>query len=567
MSNVSQYLAKVMQCRDGMDSRGLLVALYEIDRKFYNGLLPTDAVGQAQRADCFNTIERLFGGDGTSVCASPLVIPPAYWLEWPLPPANAASFVWASLQVLSVCVKEHILSGKDHFFDRVESPISGDAYLLVLRRDSPWASASARYFKPGDFRLAELHIVPEQEKFQKAFHRLPYDLESRMSAAIQQVPPPGEPYSVPVARMAVWPVHKDLLFAVRHASHPQAIAPEQPEAGHYLPFCLEDGNEMPVWDEQAAHFQQHVLPGCQNERILVLLLPELAVPPRFLALLQEAMRAHFDAEKEEARQMGWLDAPPCYPVLMVAGSFHMLNGTNPLQAVNRTVVLNYRGEEVLFDSNAIGREDLVPWSMEKLVRYEIHRSQLPDEATELIGALGLDDAGVACAVEPGVVGTVLPIVYAGSRLGLMTTAICIDFIDPAGLQPWLGQFQGKGWVDWVFVPSATPETEAFENTSKAWGKKGVCTVVVNACWLLDRAKKWARASFAMAGIPLGAPTARASRQQRNKRYARWRHGGTEATGFSLRPLLSDASGSCTLSCGECLAILDVELDDVSQRAG
>ncbi len=561
MSEVSEALQDLVKHKTGMDSKELLVALYETYRR-YKSLFRMTASSRMQLVQYFKKIEEMFSNRGLSVHVNPFFVPPEYWRIFIPAPANEYCFVLASLEVLSVQVCQHIAMDKRRFGDRAESPISGTAYLLILRQETPWTSGTPRYNKPGERWLKEIHIVPEWDGFQKKFFQLPRDLLTRMDHAIQKIPPLEGHRSVPVARMAVWPIHRNLSFAVKR-SPPLAVEP--PDTGHYVSFHLKDNNKAKNWREKAKHFRESILPRCQEECVLVLVLPELSVPPKFLSLLQSALQDHFETQKKRASERGFLGAPPCYPILTVAGSFHVSNGTCTLEAVNRTVVLDYRGEEVAFKSNMAGG-DPSPWTMEKLARYTIRRSHLPDEASGLIHELGLNDAKVDFAAEPGRLGTVLPIVYAGPRLGMMTTVICIDFLE--GVRSWLDQFQGKGWVDWLFVPSASTETAPFARSSKEWSEKGVCTVVVNACWLLEQAKKWPGASFAQAGIPQGAPLSRGSNRPQKKRYARWRqdHFETKAGDYALPPPSQPyGTGGCTRSCGECLAILDLELDEGSPR--
>jgi hypothetical protein len=287
-----------------------------------------------------------------------------------------------------------------------------------------------------------------------------------------------------------------------------------------------------------------------------LLLPELTVPPRFLGQLQAALGAHAAAIRTEARKSGTLGDPPCYPVLMVAGSFHLSVGGDSQQMVNRAVVLDYRGQKIPLRNNFAGLDLEQTWYVEKLSRYTIRKSQIA-EAPELIEALGLNDTDAAFAAEPGQRGKSLPIVQAG-LLGRMSVVICLDLMDK--LDPWLKKFQGKGWVDWLYVPSASTETQPFAHANQQWSGKGVCTVVVNACWLLEQAKKWPDAAFAQAGIPQGEPIFRDfDPEQGAKRCGGWRCGELRGR-FGLQPTLSGQPESCTLSCGKCLAVLDLELD-------
>ncbi|MEO5350146.1 MAG: hypothetical protein H7836_10930 [Magnetococcus sp. YQC-3] len=532
----------------GMDCRGLLVALYagyaQFKSEFQEALRDPPALDRET-----GRLRAMFGINTESSSLSLPPIPLDYRRELGHRSGDKHLLLLASLQLLSSVVRDYIRNN-GLLGDRVLHPNEEKYYLLLLREDSPWASGDYRYSQ-GKFWPSGLHIVPEQDGFQIKYMQLPERLTQRMVGAVQRVVPAAGEEAVPIVRIAVWPVDKSLVFRVQQAASVSAA----PNRGRYVPFSLLD-DEGRGWEEQVEQFQQFILPECQKEKVLVLLLPELTVPPRFLEKLQDVMKARAAAIKAEARREGTLGDPPCYPVLLVAGSFHLPEGGEPQQTVNRTVVLDYCGQEITLQESLPGLAAEQTWFSDKLSCYTICKSQIA-QAPELIEALGLNGKGVVYATEPGDPGKYLPVVQAGP-LGRMAAVICRDLFDE--LSRWFGRFQGKGWVDWLYVPSASTETARFTQANKEWSQKGVCTVVVNACWLLEQAKKWPDSLFAQAGIPQGEPVFRASDPPPGrKRYALWRRG--DCTGrFGLQPTLSGQSTSCSLSCGECLAVLDVELD-------
>ncbi|MBF0611827.1 MAG: hypothetical protein HQL55_11975 [Magnetococcales bacterium] len=391
----------------------------------------------------------------------------------------------------------------------------------------------------------QLHIVPKLTGFENVFYKLPDQIIGELERAIQTITPfSGQP-AISVARMALWPVDKCLDFSIIKETVTSSFSFK--DTPHVM-FFLKDEND---WKKQADHFQQKILPLCQEKQIMVLTLPELTAPPGLLELLKAAMKNHHQAQVDKARAAATTGPVVSYPLLLVAGSFHISQDDDPQQAVNQALVLDKRGDEIILEHYLrppLNFDGEPKWSMEKLHPFTIRNSQLSN-APELARNLGLDDVEVEFATEPGRLGDKLPIVHAGA-LGRMAVVICIDFL--AGLKSWLDKFQGKGWMDWLFVPAASTETAPFAATNKDWGNRGVCTLVVNACWLVEAANKWP-AQFVQAGIPTGLPT-----DGQRKRWHAWEHPELKTSDkFGLSPKTTDC---CTMGCDNCLSILEVELD-------
>ena len=216
------------------------------------------------------------------------------------------------------------------------------------------------------------------------------------------------------------------------AHPPNLRKTREPEPGDPTPWVIAsvDGE-----DEQV-EFLERILNRCVEERISVLVLPELRATPRLRGMLE-----------------GWLRAQrgPEGLLLVVAGSWHVEDGGH---YVNRCHALDGRGR--------------VLWTNDKLAEYHITVDNVR-KAKAYWEACGIGENG---GVEDIALGGAL--VVADTPLGRMTTAICAGFFQKSARH-----VMENCDANFFFVPTMSPKMDRLETVANVLAWSNGATFVAN----------------------------------------------------------------------------------------
>ncbi len=417
------------------------------------------------------------------------------------------------------------------FWDRLAAQLQGDANRGLLARACLGAA-------DGAFLSRQRKPPPPRRVAESLFHALPYWVVPRAGREVlpwgdpADQRPSGRAAAFWLQRAAVIPARVGqgarLRVAMLEEESARALAEDDDGGRPSVTFAVspisrcidhecEPVGEITVRntrlatyrltgqtgiDRLAAIFRERILPCCRREGAEVLLLPELTVSSELRSRLAAELEASFRLGKREDPEL------PPRPWLVIAGSYH---ATEAGRTVNRCTVLDHRGRPAklsLFEipAEAEGAGDsgrTVDWCHDKVARFEIPGEAfagLPDpERAAWLQRLGMDRPGIAGGAEPPDLGNVFTVVM--TPRGRMALAICIDYLNICA--GWRDEIQG-GWLDWLWVPSATLRVSDFEHKARDLAIDGTGTVVVNACWFPEALRAWSGQWAGFVHLPLSA---------------------------------------------------------------
>jgi predicted amidohydrolase len=192
-----------------------------------------------------------------------------------------------------------------------------------------------------------------------------------------------------------------------------------------------------IEDEDAqAEFVKTVLARCRDERISILVLPELRVPPK----LQNTIKKFLSGQSLKQLVAG------NGLIMVVAGSWHVEGVTDELGEMqrrfwNRSVVMDYRGE--------------IAWIHDKLTEYVITADNVAQDPA-LRTQFGLSEKGGKEAIRRG-----RTIEFCDCKLGRISVAICVGFFH----DPIEKALRASG-ANVFLVPAMSPDMRPLEERAR-----------------------------------------------------------------------------------------------------
>jgi predicted amidohydrolase len=226
-----------------------------------------------------------------------------------------------------------------------------------------------------------------------------------------------------------------LKIAVSPLTHDAAIrlkvSPDFPSGveSRFVVDAIED-------EDAQTEFVKNLLARCHDERVSILVLPELRVPPR----LQDAIREFLG--RQSLKQLFAGDGL----ILVVAGSWHVEGVTDELgetqhRVWNRSLVIDYRGETV--------------WEHDKLTEYIISADNVAQKPA-LRTHFGLSEKGGIEGIRRG-----RTLEFCDCKLGRISVAICVGFFH----DPIEAALRASG-ANVFLVPAMSPDMSPLEERAR-----------------------------------------------------------------------------------------------------
>ena len=207
---------------------------------------------------------------------------------------------------------------------------------------------------------------------------------------------------------------------------------------HTPPYAFHLTSIEPV-QEQIATLNA-VLESARNEGVSLLVLPELRMQPELLEAAKIFLRKQIIDEK-------------CGLLVVVAGSWHI---EEEKRRVNRSVVLNHRGEEL--------------WAHDKLREYVITAANF-DENPDFYRPLGIEEGGGEEDIHRGT-----KLEFYDSSIGRLAVAICVGFFS-SDIEDLLRSSAANVFL----VPAMSPSTSEMELVAKDLTRTQTAVTFVAAC--------------------------------------------------------------------------------------